>query len=94
MYSTARKLSTFCAILSALNIAGLVMLGLLSINADLPFYLFFTCCIYAVSTTAIAFLLTLAVRNMVQDANLDSEAISVRIKKLNDRIAELEKILE
>lgn len=90
MYSTARKLSTFCAILSALNILGLVMLGLLSVTADLPFYLLFTCCIYAVSTTAIAFLLTLSVRSFVQDANLDSENTSIRIKKLSDRIHELE----
>ena len=90
MYSTARKLSTFCAILCALNITGLVMLGLLSFNANLPFYLFFTCCIYAVSTTSIALFLTLAVRSFVQDANLDSENTSIRIKKLNDRIHLLE----
>ena len=91
MYSTARTMSTFCAILSALNIVGLALLGLLSINANLPFYLFFTCCIYAVSTTAIAFLLTLAVRSMVQDANLDSENTSMRIKKLDERVKELER---
>lgn len=90
MYSTARKLSTFCSILSVINITGLIMLGLLALNADLPFYLIFTLSIYAITTTVMALLLTLAVRNFVQDADLDSENTSMRIKKINDRLNNLE----
>ena len=91
MYTTARKLSTACAIFAAFNILGLILLGLLALNFEGSFGVLFTCCLYAISTTAIAFLLTVAVRSMVQDANLDSENTSMRIKKLDERIKELER---
>lgn len=92
MYSTARKLSTVCAIFSAFNITGLVMLAILSMNLpkSVSFGVFFTCAIYAISTTVIAFLLTLAVRSFVQDANLDSENTAMRLKNLTDRVNVLE----
>ena len=92
MYSTARKLSTICAIISAFNITGLIMLGILSLNLpdNVSFGVIFTCAIYAVTTTAIAFLLTISVRSLVADANLDSESTAMRIKSLTDRVNALE----
>ena len=94
MYSTSRKLTTFCFIFAVINIVGLVMLTLLAIGANLPFHILFTFAIYAITTTLITLLITIAVRNFTQDAELEAESTSIQIKKLTDRVAELEKIVK
>ena len=94
MYSTARRLSVFCFIFAVINIVGLIMLGLLAMgNTGIPFYILFTAAMYIITTTLILLLSTLAIRSFVQDAEIDAESSAIQVKKLTDRIAELEKKL-
>lgn len=94
MYSASRKLTTFCFIFAVINVVGLIMLALLALGANLPFHILFTFGIYAITTTLVVLLITIAVRNFTQDAELEAESTSIQIKKLSDRIADLEKIVK
>lgn len=90
MFSTARKLGVTCCILAAINIAGLAMVTLLIVGQGLPFSWIFALLMYLISITVIGLLLTLGMRSIVQDSELETEGYAVQIKKLKERIDELE----
>ena len=90
MFSTARKLGVTCCILTAINIAGLVMVALLVFGQGLPFSWIFALLMYLISVTVIGLLLTLGIRSIVQDSELESESTAIQIKKLRERIEVLE----
>lgn len=90
MFSTARKLGVTCCILAAINIAGLAMVTLLLIGQGLPFSWIFAILMYLISITVIGLLLTLGIRSIVQDLELESESTALQIKKLKERMDELE----
>lgn len=90
MFSTARKLGITCCILAAINIAGLAMIALLIIGQGLPFSWIFSILMYLISVTVIGLLLTLGIRSMVQDLELETENAALQIKKLRERIEALE----
>jgi len=90
MFSTARKLGVTCCILAAINIAGLVMIALLIIGQGLPFSWIFAILMYLISITVIGLLVTLGIRSIVQDSELEAESTAVQIRKLKERIEALE----
>jgi len=94
MYSTARKLAGLCLILSVASIVGLVMVTMYFVYLNLEFHWFFALMMFLIAITAICLLVTIALRNLLQDLEMDYDSNSRQLKKLSDRIAELEKILK
>ena len=94
MYSTARRLSALCFILSVVSIVGLVMVCMYFVFLHLEFQWFFALMMFLIATTAINLFLTISMRSMVQDMEFDYDSNARQIKKLSDRITDLEKILK
>ncbi len=90
MYSSARKLSILCFILSVANILGLIMVALVLIGYGLPFHELFTFLLYTITISITALLLTVAIRSTLQDMDMEYENQARQIQKLNERIEELE----
>ena len=90
MYSTARKLSVLCIILVAVNIAGAVLTTLFLMGESLDFTQFLSIMIYLVTATALSLFLSIALRSMVQDMEIEVGNHNISIKKLTDRVKELE----
>ena len=98
MYSTARKLTAICFILSVISIVGLILICLLFKNWPLEFSEVFSLATFIISITGINLFLTIAIRSTLQDMQLDFESnvaqtrkLNERIEKLNERIEKLEK---
>lgn len=94
MYSTARKLSVLSFILSVVSIVGLIMVCMYFSFLRIEFHWFFALMMFLIAITAMCLFLTISVRNMLQDMELDFESNANQIKKLSDRVADLEKRLK
>ena len=94
MFSTPRKLAALSFILAVINIVGLVMVTMYFIGQNMAFHWMFAWLMYLISITVIGVLLTVSIRSFVQDSELESSSTSLQIKKLKERIEELEKIVK
>jgi len=94
MYSTARKLSALSFILSVVSIVGLIMVCMYFSFLRIEFQWFFALMMFLIAITAMCLFLTISIRNMLQDMEMDYESNSRQLKKLSDRIAELEKVMK
>ena len=94
MYSTARKLSALSFILSVISIVGLIMVCMYFVFLHLEFHWFFALMMFLIAITAMCLFLTIALRNLLQDMEMDYDSNARQIKKLSDRIAELEKLMK
>ena len=94
MFSTARKLSALSFILAVVNIVGLVMVAMYFIGQGMEFHWMFAWMMYLISITVIGLLLTVSIRSFVQDSELESNSNALQIKKLKERIDELERKLK
>ena len=91
MFSTARKLGALSVILSVINVIGLIMVALYFIGQRMEFHWLFAWLMYLISITVLGVLLTVSIRSFVQDCELESNSTAIQIKKLKERIEELEK---
>ena len=94
MYSTARKLAAVSFILSVISIIGLIMVCMYFSFLNLEFQWFFALMMFLISITGICLFLTISIRNMLQDMEFDYDSNASQLKKLSDRIADLEKRLK
>ena len=97
MFSTSRKLSAISFIFSVANVIALIMVSLYFVQVDpevLDFHWKFAWIMFLVCNTVIGVLLTVALRNFVQDSELESNSTAIHMKKLSNRIEELEKKLK
>ena len=94
MYSTARKLTALSLILSVVSIVGLIMVWMYFTFLGLEFHWLFALMMFLVAITGICLFLTISIRNLLQDLEMDYDSNARQLKKLSDRIAELEKILK
>ena len=94
MFSTARKLSALSFILAVINIVGLAMVTMYFIGQGMEFHWFFAWLMYLVSISVIGVLLTVGIRSFVQDSELESNSTALQIKKLKERIEDLERKLK
>ena len=94
MYSTARKLAGLSLILSVVSIVGLVMVCMFFTFLNLEFQWFFTLMMFLISITGICLFLTISIRNMLQDMEFDYDSNASQLKKLSERITDLEKRLK
>jgi hypothetical protein len=94
MYSTARKLAGLSMILSVVSILGLIMVSMYFSYLRLEFHWFFALMMFLIAITGICLFLTISIRNMLQDLEMDYDSNARQLKKLSDRITELEKILK
>ena len=90
MFSTPRKLGVLCFILAVTNIVGLIMVTMCLIGQGVGFSVLFSWLLYLVTLTVIGLLLTISVRSFVQDSEFESSGTYAQIKKLKERIEELE----
>lgn len=92
MYSNARKLTTISFILSVISIVGLIMVSLVFFYLpSLGFSEIFSLMMFTISLTFIGLLLTVSVRSIIQDMQMDYDSNAAMIKKLSERIDELER---
>ena len=94
MYSTARKLAGLSLILSVVSIVGLVMVCMYFSFLKLEFQWFFALMMFLISITGICLFVTISIRSMLQDMEFDYDSNASQLKKLSDRIADLEKRLK
>ena len=94
MYSTARKLAGLSLILSVASIVGLVMVCMYFSFLRLEFHWFFALMMFLIAITGIGLFLTISIRSMLQDMEMDYDSNARQLKKLSDRITELEKLLK
>ena len=94
MYSTARKLAGLSLILSVVSIVGLIMVCMYFSFLKIEFHWFFALMMFLIAITAICLFLTISIRNILQDMEFDYDSNAGQLKKLSDRIAELEKRLK
>ena len=90
MYSSARKLTAISFILAALSILGLVMVTMFFIYLHLAFHWMFALLLYLISITLIGLLLTISLRSILQDMDVEYENQARQINKLKERIEDLE----
>lgn len=90
MYSTARKLSLICMILVIFNVLGAVLTGLFLSTQRISFGEFFGMLLYLIPSTVLALLISLALRSLLQDLDIEISDRNNKIKTLTDRIAALE----
>ena len=91
MFSTARKLSALSFILVVANIVGLIMVAMYFVSLRMDFHWMFACLMYLITMTVIALCLTISIRTFVQDSELESSSNATQIRKLKERIEELER---
>ena len=95
MYATAKKLSTICAIISALSILGILLLfmgypGLATqLNID-NFPLELGAVIFMGACALINLLLTLALRSICQNLDYEQEGMARKFNELSGKIKEIE----
>ena len=94
MYSAARKLSVLCIVLVAVNIAGAILTALYLKGENVGFTNYVSLMMYLIPSTALTLFLSIAVRSMVQDMEIEVSNHNHSIKKLTDRIKELENKLK
>lgn len=92
MYSTAKKLSIFMFIIAIVNIVFTCLCMMELANKDFAEQFIKTC--YYVTGTAGLILLTVTIRSICSDLELDYETKIRQIREQNKKIAELEEKLE
>ena len=94
MYTTAKTLSVLTVIMAIINVVGTALTTLLLLSEHLNFTQFISAMIYLVSATAISIFLTFAIRSMLQDLEIEVNNHNHNVKKLTERIKELENKLK
>ena len=94
MYTTAKTLSVLTVIMAIINVVGTALTTLLLLSEHLNFTQFISAMIYLVSATAISIFLTFAIRSMLQDLEIEVNNHNHNVKKLSERIKELENKLK
>ena len=90
MYTTAKTLSILTVILAIINVVGTALTTLYLLTEHLNFTQFISVMIYLVSATAISLFLTFALRSTLQDMEIEVNNHNHNVKKLTERIKELE----
>lgn len=90
MRSTIRYLSVFCVILSAISLFAAVMLVMALHTTVLTFGMKFSIIVFLFAVALICLLLTLGLRSLCQDLDLEYETTAIKIRDLSKKISELE----
>ena len=90
MYSVARKLSAISIILAAINIVGAILTALYIKGENIGFTNYISVMIYLIASTGLTLFLAAAIRSILQDLEIEVSNHNGSIKKLSDRIKELE----
>lgn len=90
MYSTAKKMSLFTAILSAVNIVGVILYLLASAELSMNFALSFAIFMILGSSAAVNLLTTVALRSICQDLEYEYENTTGKLSKMDKKVTELE----
>ena len=90
MYSTAKTLSVLSVIIVVINILGAALTTLFLLSEHLNFTQFISVMTYLVSSTAVSLFLTMALRSILQDLEIEVNNHNHNVKKLSERIKELE----
>jgi hypothetical protein len=83
-------MSLLTAILSAIDVVGVILYLLASAALNMNFALSFAIFMMIASSAAINLMLTVALRSICQDLEYEYENTTTKLSELNKRIAELE----
>ena len=90
MYSAARKLSVFCIIVVIFNVLGAILTSLFLATQAISFGEYFAIILFIAPTTILTVLLSLGMRSLLQDLDIEVSDRNTKIKTLSDRITTLE----
>ena len=90
MYSTARFMSTITAILSVVNVIGLLLYLMASATLNLVFALSFAIILFMGSSAAINICLTVALRSICQDLEYEYEGSAAKLSEMSKKIKNIE----
>ena len=90
MYSAARKLAVLCIIVVLFNVLGAILTSIFLSAQAISFGEYFGIMLFIVPTAILTTLLSLALRNLIQDMEIEFEDRNKKIKELGDRITHLE----
>ena len=90
MYSTARKLSVLCIIVVIFNVLGALLTSLYLSTLPISFGEYLGIMLLIVPTTILTVLISLALRSLVQDLDIEISDRNKKIRDLIDRIASME----
>lgn len=90
MRSTTRKVSIFCVIFTAISFIAAAMVTVALQSVELSFGMKFAIIVYLFAISLVSLLLTVSLRSLCQDLDLEYETTATRIRDHNIRIAKLE----
>ena len=90
MRSTVRLTTIFCVILTAFSFLGAAMVAMAIQLPSISFGMKFAAIIFLFSTALISMLLTISLRSMCRDMDIEYEANAIKLRDLSKKIAALE----
>ena len=90
MYSTAKTLSVFSVIFSALNILGTVLFTFCLRGLDWGFTAEFCIMMYLITASAGSLIMTISMRSLCQDLDMNYENTTRRLQDLQKKNEQLE----
>lgn len=91
MYNSLRKISLFCLIMSIFHAVGSFLLFFFLGTENLGFTFEFSIAIYLISGAAILLFVSIALRNLAQDLELQEDYMMEEIASLKKTVESLEK---
>ncbi len=91
MFTTAKKLSIFSVIFTCLHLLGAILLLFCLSSLRLGFAVNFCIIVYVIASTVGALLMTVSLRSLCQDLDMNYENNISRFHDLQTKINELEK---
>lgn len=90
MFSTAKTLSIFSVILSAISVISAILLLFCISSLHLGFTVEFCIIVYVIAAVAGSLLMTISLRSLCQDLDLNYENTAQRLHDMQKKINELE----
>ena len=90
MYSTAKLLSIFSVIISTLNIVGTTLFSFCLSGLDWGFTAEFCMMLYLITASAGSLIMTISIRSLCQDLDLNYENTAQRLHDLQKKTTELQ----
>ena len=92
MYTTAKRISVISIILAAFNILATFLFLLHFPDSGWSFAIIFMTGLFLVTASAMSIMMTIAMRSLTQDLELEYESSSKKLRELSKRMESLEKL--
>ena len=93
MYSTAKTLSIFSVIFTTVNIVGTILFAFCLRGLHWGFTAEFSIMVYLITASAGSLIMTICMRSLCQDLDMNYENTAQRLHDLQKKTAELQEIV-